>query len=527
MRQFRVLEIPAILFIFFVVANRSFAIEDISFDDETSYLFRGLGSSGGNWPGFTDGATYSDMYWVISLFISDPVNIYFVGKAMSSVLLVFGTWIAARLLVNRYLAWALTAAVAVTPVVFVWPGVAGPATGLMLVGLALSLRYRCLGSMALTTSLYWVAAGSRPEFAWVAFILSIVTLTVTLKILFTAATPIFFKVRNTVIGLSGAVFTPVTLIMVHGSPFASNGRDWLAFAQHYSLRHFMTGENPWLQADAIVQRSFPTATGVTQAMAENSFAFSSHMFANMLYAPRGFVSNLVGEQESIFSSGLVSLLVFVALIISTGLVFAVNRSYSIEWLKKNLSKTQIIKRYWFFLVFFLSFTALLLPVVIVYPRLHYLVFPVPVFVIGLGIFIDRCNQRIRINNPLFAILMILFLAWTIQTSLLTVNRLSQPPTMAASATEMFKQGKEWRMLGVEWGFEVYVPGLEKIDPELPATQESITAYLERLKINAVLITAGLKSSNFAKIIGFENFIEEPGKFGFQPIVNGSPIFTRT
>jgi len=526
MKNFRILEIPAVLFILFVVANRSFAIEDISFDDETSYLFRGLASTAGSWPSFTNGATYSDMYWLIGCFISDPVNVYFIGRALAAVILVACTWIATRLLVSRLLAWALTAIIALTPVIFVWPGVSGPATGLMLLGLALAWRYRSLASMGATTLLYWIAAGSRPELSWLALTMSAITVVATLKLVSVRRTENYPKARTAFIGLGGAILTPMVLIILHGSPFVNNNRDWLAFAQHYSLRHFAAGENPWVQAGSIVERSFPTATSITGAFFENPHAFASHILANIFYSPRGFVSNLVGERESILTSGLLSSLAIITLLLSATLVFLLNRRYSLELLRKPISRQEILKNWWFSLVLILTLTALAIPVILIYPRLHYLVLPALISVVGLGFFLDRCNHGTYINQGFFGLILILFLLWTFQGSLLTIQRVSQPPIMATSATEMSKSSVEWRMLGIEWGFEAYVPGLVKVKPERPLPKESVSEYLDRLDINSVLITPGLSTSEFSTIDGFEDFIKGPRNLDFLPIIDNSPILIR-
>ena len=40
--------------------------------------------------GFSDGPTYSDMYWLLSHGSSDPVVLYLAGRAMAALLLVFG-----------------------------------------------------------------------------------------------------------------------------------------------------------------------------------------------------------------------------------------------------------------------------------------------------------------------------------------------------------------------------------------------------------------------------------------------------
>ena len=85
----RLREVPGLIALAMIVSLWTLIVEDLGFWDEASYMTNGMNGVGGS---FTGGAIYSDMYWVLSRAIHDPVNLYFAGRMLTATIFVLAVW---------------------------------------------------------------------------------------------------------------------------------------------------------------------------------------------------------------------------------------------------------------------------------------------------------------------------------------------------------------------------------------------------------------------------------------------------
>ncbi len=525
--RFDILELPALLVVLLAVAARSVLTEDLAFWDEAAYLRRGLDALAGQWPRFSDGATYSDYYLVLSRFAHDPVGLYFAGRAGAAVLLVSGIWLAARLVVHRHLAWAAAAAIATTPAPYIWPGVAAPAAGVIVVGLAVLFRYPGLTSLGIAAGLFWLAAGSRPEFSWFALLCSSLSIAWCVLVVVRRTSDRPLGVRAVVAVLVGAVAVPVGLVLLHGSPFEATGRDWVAFGQHFSLRNAQGSEDPWLDWVAIVDRSFPGATSVRETLFVDPLAVLSHVVANLTDAPMALFRDALGVSSESLSGSSVGVLMLMSLLAGLALSLGVSPRSTVARLRVV---TQTLKSHRYLPAWVVLGTLIIsiaLPVAIVYPRAHYLVIPAGLLVIGI-VAVQQWigSSRFTLAVPV-AITVALFSLFALQDVRLAIARAAFPAPLAVTATRLDEADADWRLLAVDRGLATFVPGLTEVEGDTPRPGEDFPAYLDRNRINAVLINDRFMNAVWSRTPGFALFTADPTAAGFAPVSPGSSVWVRT
>lgn len=515
------LEIPAVLVVLVVTAIRAISTSDLVLYDETTYLRQGLDISDGSLPSFSSGATYADFYYVLSLISSEPVGLYFAGRASSAVLLVLAVWISARLLAGAPLGWVTAAAIAATPVPYVWPGVSAPATGLLLVAVTLATRFPGTVAIGLGSSLVWIAAGSRPELVWVAVAWSLAAIGLLVWQFRTRDG----SLRNSALATGfGAVIVPLILVAAHGSPFQSGGREWVAFSQHYSLRKAPAGLDPWVDSTIIVSQDFGSAQSVSEALSANVSAFFGHALGNLVDVPRVVVMNLWGFGQRDIASLLGALMVFV--ILASALVSILMHRHSV---RRGLSLLgRRVKRLPNIIVVALIFVLLavtLAATTVVYPRDHYLIVIASLLVICATWIISVLTHQGRLMSMTVLVSVVLFSLFSLSVARSVITRMAYPAPLAASAIYMIENPSDWRMLGGGQGLTTYVPDLQETMDAEPLAGESFAQMLDRLGINVVL-TGSTEVAPWSSIEGFEQFASNTERFGFRTLYPGSQLVIR-
>jgi hypothetical protein len=517
-------EAIGVLLLLVLTLVRSLSNNELQYYDETSYLARGVRQTWRNRAAFSDGATYSDLYWVLGHFVDDKVDLYFLGRALAAVALVVASWLAARLLTEARLAWVVGVSVAAGTGAYIWPSVSAPATGLLLVGLALALRWPGFPSFAGVAACAWLAAGARPEYVWFAALASGVAL---LSLVHSCRSPTHGArpgLRDVAVVLGGAILVPTLLVAFHGSPFTTRGRQWFAFIQHYSLRNAQADENPWLDSVAIASRSFGEASGFGSAIATNPDEFLNHMAENAMDLPSAVFTEVLG----IFTASSLTSWLWAALIL--GLVVSIvadptrARQRASDWAKSLRSAEYRIP-----LILLAAYLAsVAIPVLVIYPRGHYL--------LGIGILLILLVvlAQYRVGDPRVVNFIpltptvIAFGSLALSTLDDHAYTVSNPPVRAASVRALRDAHADWRLLGSEWGangIDLYVPNLELVN-EPPVTDGSFGDYLEEQRVSAVLLPGGLDSSPVGALQGFSEFAENPADHGFVEIVPDSGLWVR-
>ena len=518
----RLLEAPALVLVLAITALRSISTEDVQFYDETSYLASGLAIRNGDLPGFTAGATYADFYFLLSRLTADPVGLYFAGRATAAVLLVLGVWVSARLLSNSSLAWVAAAVVAASPMPYVWPGVAAPAAGLILAGVSLAIRFPGPASLGAGSAMVWLAAGARPELAWVAAVWSVTSL-VALVGAFRARRP---GLVGAVVGVAfGAFAVPAALLVLHGSPFSSSGREWIAFQQHFSLRHVTDGLDPWLDSAAIVSQFFPGAGSVSEAILTSPGAFASHVGSNLLEAPLVIVRDVLGIQSGDVAA-LIGMAMAVTVLSSMALALVLDLDASRSRALRVWTGLRARSRWGAWVGLAAILMSIVLSVSLVYPRHHYLLVPAAGIIVGaVAVQHHVGSSRLTAILPITAAV-VLFALLSMQMARLAITRAAYPAPVAATITRMIESGQDWRLLGGSQGLPIYVPRLQEVTDAQPLPDESFIELLDRLAISTVL-TGSTETSAWASMPGFGEFIDDPTQYGFESPFAGSQLWLRS
>ena len=432
--------------------------------------------------------------------------------------------------------WVAAAVIAASPIPYVSPGVASPATGAILVAIALVLRTPKPSSAGIATGLVWLAAGSRPEYIWLAVLCSgasLIWLVIRVVTHFKGSSR-SVPLKDILSVVSGSAVVPLALVLLHGSFLNTDGRQFVAFGQHFAGRHANASEDRLLDYPAIVDRTFPGASGVGSALVTNPVAFIQHVFSNVVDLRVAFFQNTLGFSANGFANQLMGPIMLAGLIAS--LFFAL-RAYFQRASLARLRNTWTTARRSQVVIWVLVLAAIAAPPLIVAPRLHYLLVPACLMVLGIVIVIRR---TVGDSGQIFAVFFVLFGLFAAQTTQLAIHRVSSPPALATSAQQMAESDTQWRLIGPP-RLALYVPDLTVVttknpNPRLrekfstqylsPGKSETFTQYLNRAGVNAVLIDRRLQPS-YRSLPGVDEFIADPTKHGFTRLFPKSPVWVRT
>lgn len=494
------IEGAALLVLVVATVLRSIANSDLVFGDETSYLRAGLAlMREGQTPGFTGGALYVDMYGLLSLLVPDEVGLYFAGRAVAASAFVLGVWLASRLLAGQYLAWPAGAVAASLPVTYVWPGVPGLAAGLLLVAIALVVRFRSPASFGLAAGLVWLASAARPEYVWLAVFMSVGT--VVWFAVTVARRQESWSVHQIVAAVTGAALIPLTLVLLHGSPFATS-RSWVAFSQHFSLRNAAVGEDPWLDAGRIVARIFPQSSSLLEALAENPSAIATHVLRNVWDAGLALQDQVLGTsgvQASPLTFAMVAALVLSLAVSLLGAKRSEILGKSAVRLNVNWRSLSFDKSLVWVTVLFAVILAIV-PILLIFPRDHYLMAPAGMALVGIVALQRRFGSPSVSRILPLTLVLALFALSLAQTVRAVTNRVVYPAPIARSVALMAQSDEKWVLLSGDWGvntsLDVFVPGVEIVPPGDIGKDETMGEFMIRRGINSVwrpfdLATSGL------------------------------------
>lgn len=507
-----------------LVALRSILYGDLSFYDETSYLTRGLAQGSGGWATFTDGAVYSDFYLLLSKLIKSPVNLYFAGRALAAVALVLGTWLSVRILTRPWIAFVAAVMVALSSLPYTWPSVSAPAIALLMVAMSMVFRWRTSWVFGVASGLVWLAAGCRPEYVWAATAFSIICLSWVIWDFSQGELRTQKNLLKAIVALLSAFMLPAVLFIVHGLPYSNNGRDWDAFSQHFSLRRASGSEDPWLDAGAIVSRSFPDAHSVLDAFRASPGNFAQHVIANFLDVPKASIQAFIQLPPTSWS--ILVLLGFLSLLIGTlAAIYLVAKEKSEN--THALQRSCWLRLNWrAFVVLGILVATIAVQNLVIYPRPHYLIAPILLLLVLACLILDRLNKGSRVEQGMSLAFAIILLA---AGGLVTIRALeisSGSAPLASVARVLSQLTPPVRLLAVDWGLSTYVQELEQISVG-PKPGESFESFLNRERIDAVMINERFKGAIWSQASGFQQFVNDPAATGFSQVHEGSDFWIRT
>jgi hypothetical protein len=521
-RSLAVLEASSLLAVILYVTIVALSSGDLTFHDETAYLSRGLAIGDGEFPDFLNGAAYSQVYFVASQLITDNANLYFCMRLISAQALVLGVWLAVRLVATPLIAWMTAALLSLLALTYAWPGVSGPAGGLAALSVAIVMRWRTPGVFGIAAGLMWLASAFRPELVWFACLASVLALA---RLLWPSASSRSGESRfyscswgQTVSVLAGGLLVPSLLVAFYGSPFSSDSRSWVAFAQHFSLRNAKGGEDPWLQASDITSRFFGDATSVASAFFAAPAVFAKHMLENIVYSYKDLALALGGTVDHPVSAG--GVLVSAFGVVTLAVVFR-------RILGRSRARTfPSVER-----VFVVAFTggllvALIAPIVILYPRQHYLV-PLAAVMFVLGALMVTRDHRSDQISTIGAVAVLVVFSWTAILVAVSVSmgQADRKPLLQA-VRQLQELDQELVLLSEDWGLDVYVPGMRLAPSFDPKLHKSLGEWIDATHTNVVLLNDRLSMAPIAGAPDFDGFRDDPSSLGFVPLAQGSNLWVR-
>jgi hypothetical protein len=319
---------------------------------------------------------------------------------------------------------------------------------------------------------------------------------------------------------------PVLLVLVHGSPFSSNGRDWVAFKQHFALGRVTGTQDAWFGTDAVVKEYFPHANSVMSALWENPIEFASHCFANLLAAPAAVFSGVIGIGRPSTLEQLTLILMVGSVAVGFLLSLIIDHRRGTKKFSSLLGSLRSRSLWGSWVLLIVLLIVLVVSVSVVYPRFHYLVIP------GLGLVILASAIQGHVGNwqvtrvlPV-ALVMSLFIVFIALTMRGAITRVAYPAPLAATLARMAESGNEWRFLGGGQLLPTYLPKLKEITDTQPAPGESFSDFIDRNQINSMLKQAPSDAIPWTKAPGFTDFMDDPSAFGFGLAFPGSELLVK-
>jgi len=257
---------------------------DIRLFDESRYLHSGITLPQGS-PGAQRAPLYALWYYMLSLIQPDPAQLYFLNyRAMSILpfLLVFCALRANR--VSRVVSLLCAIGLLVNFSNFpTWPKVNHFALLVLLCGITIvsPLTERRLQTLGLVVTAL-LASFVRPEFFISFILLSLLYLVMLL------GKGELLRTRRVAVPLLIAVAICLILMFFWGIPLGEGDRTMVAFGQHYAVNWVSWHDdlrNPWTNWKAIVYDDFGAVSTPIEALRQNPTAVVRHIMRNISRIP--------------------------------------------------------------------------------------------------------------------------------------------------------------------------------------------------------------------------------------------------
>jgi hypothetical protein len=191
------------------------------------------------------------------------------------------------------------------------------------------------------------------------------------------------------------------LLLIVVSP-VDHSRSMVAFSQHYALDLHEIGmwpEEPWATGNQLMERDFPGASSFVEAMVTNPAAVIGHVWRNALRLPFEIIEAVRPYWlTGIFWKFLIALS-FTGLMLRLLLMLRPTR----EW-KKDITR---LTEGGILLLFLLP---LIVSILIIYPRQHYLIMILPI-VVGFGVWRLKLPVSRQVGVGAAAVIFSLFFAY--------------------------------------------------------------------------------------------------------------------
>jgi hypothetical protein len=490
--------------------QRGKGVFDIILWDETSYLYQGLTLSPQSFTSYETSPGYSVFYFLLSKVISDPVDLYLIG-GITIVCAAFVAVIAGTLAASGSKLFALAAGafLIATGYLFTWPRAGLAAVAWICVTFVIASRLTTAYSkLSLFTVSCYLLMLIRPEFSLSFFILLVPT---------AAAAFLTLCHRERLCSKANvaghaALAALLCLVWFAGFPSISGGgRAFVAFGQHVAYR-FVTSTgsalDPWTNWEAIVADIFPNAQGfLAGAFAASPGAFLNHMrenSADIVPILRGAISDGTRHYLGIRSGEwmpLIALAMFLS-VLALGGARAIRQSRNLPINVRDAALDLL-------LLGALS-VPVLISVIVIYPRHHYLLILVVLAFLVIGRLLHSSNAA-SLGSNVGVVLAALALV-------VLVRPLPVGPTAMKDLILRLRQSEMRAVFEVEGNICAYmIPPCRAVFPwSWPSyPNQPISEHLEKLGVDAILVSPRLLG--FAPLAAdreWNELLRDPSQFGF-------------
>jgi hypothetical protein len=165
---------------------------------------------------------------------------------------------------------------------------------------------------------------------------------------------------------------------------------------------------------------------------------------------------------------------------------------------------------------------LIVPVLVVYPRTHYLTTFAALLLVLVGVALARFDLSPRFRAGALSAMAIIMTIICLQSVVGTIRVVGTPAGSVQLAQALRSLDYPVRMLTRDVGLAVFVPGMQDVSPR-ELSVKSFPDYLAAEGINVVNVNGRLLDSSVASLPGFQQFIARPEDFGFTLILPGSSV----
>jgi hypothetical protein len=518
------LELGLVTVLLLVTMAHAYINEDIWFWDDAGYMARGLDPQRFGAPGWVDSPLYSSIYAAFSHVFTNPIDLYLFVRAFTAAFFVCALWFGARLLAGPVLAWTVAAIAGMLPVTYIWPGVATPSTGLLVIAVAVTWRWRTALAFSVSTGLVWLAAGSRPEFTWIAVIASIATLcwwgfSVTRK------TETSHPLLKSVGVLALSVGLPVILALSYTGMFTRSSREWTAFSQHFALRNTPSGTDSWQSAGDVAAKFFPGASSIFEALQVNPSAFLEHVGRNAIQFPLSFAGHSLAMEPGSIVSPTAGKLAAILLALSLILAAWVNRQNLGTQVRAGIRSATHFPTLMSTLLSLGVILASSAAVFVIYPRPHYLLLPISLALVASACFLSRFSDPRSITVLPVTSTGLLFLFFAVTTLLVLPSRISNPPPYESALRDIQTARESNLLISGDHPIELFLPGTSAVDSP-PESAGNIEDALEKAGVNLIQISPALGLGAWNTVDGYGEFIKDPTTLGFRQVDPRTPLWIR-
>jgi len=366
---------------------------DIALYDESNYLYWGVKLNSFGLPIAEGGLLYSVWYYILSLFQPENIELYYLNYKIITVLLPILLYFVLRrysiqIIPSIMLSFFFLISHANFPLL---PKVSHFSLIIVLLFLVFMsyVKKSLLNSLAIACIGTLFSAYVRPELFLAFLFLCLIYIGI---LGYT-----FRKQKKSVFTIFvGFVLVSGILIFSLGVPIGGN-RSLMAFGQHFSLNWVQwTSEqqlSPWTNWQEIIHLNFGDIHSITEAVFNNPRLFFKHIISNLVHTPQRLGGLFFDHANLILPDNFKNIEAYLLLgLFAVYLVRTKNRWFS--QLHDRVKENQNL-----FIIFGCYLIVSFMSVIIIFPRVHYLLLPGVLIIISVAILmIGNEDKRKNIIN---------------------------------------------------------------------------------------------------------------------------------